>query len=39
MSSIQDIPEEKEEFSVVPIWYDALYLINGRRKDAPRLIV
>ena len=23
----------------VPVKYDALYLINGRRKDAPRLLV
>ena len=24
---------------MIPIKYDALYLINGRRKDAPRLMV
>ena len=24
---------------VTPVHYDALYLINGRRKDAPRLLV
>lgn len=25
--------------TVTPVHYDALYLINGRRKDAPRLTV
>lgn len=25
--------------NVTPVHYDALYLINGRRKDAPRLTV
>jgi hypothetical protein len=24
---------------IVPVIYDALYLINGRRKDSPRLLV
>lgn len=24
---------------ITPVHYDALYLINGRRKDAPRLLV
>lgn len=27
------------EIVVTPVHYDALYLINGRRKDAPRLTV
>lgn len=34
-----EIPEEVNEITVVPIWYDALYLINGRRKEAPRMLV
>lgn len=39
------IEEEKEnengdiDVIVTPAHYDALYLINGRRKDAPRLLV
>ena len=35
----EDIPEDDKEIDVVPVKYDALYLINGRRKDAPRLTV
>lgn len=34
-----DIPDDDKEIEVLPIHYDALYLINGRRKDAPRLTV
>lgn len=34
-----DIPDDDKEVEVVPIKYDVLYLINGRRKDAPRLTV
>lgn len=34
-----DIPDDDKDIEVVPIKYDALYLINGRRKDAPRLTV
>jgi hypothetical protein len=33
----EDIPDDDKEIEVIPIKYDALYLINGRRKDAPRL--
>ncbi|WP_304321462.1 hypothetical protein [Phocaeicola plebeius] len=35
----EDIPDYDKEIEVIPIKYDALYLINGRRKDAPRLTV
>lgn len=35
----EDIPDDDREIEVIPIKYDALYLINGRRKDAPRLTV
>ena len=28
-----------EEIKILPIEYDALYLINGRRKDAPRMMI
>ena len=35
----EDIPDDDKEIDVIPIKYDALYLINGRRKDAPRLTV
>ncbi|WP_304237234.1 MULTISPECIES: hypothetical protein [Phocaeicola] len=35
----EDIPDDGENIEVVPVKYDALYLINGRRKDAPRLTV
>lgn len=34
-----DIPDDDLPVDVVPIEYDVLYLINGRRKDAPRLTV
>lgn len=34
-----DIPENGKDIKVVPVNYDALYLINGRRKDAPRIMV
>lgn len=34
-----NIPEDENEVEVLPVEYDALYLINGRRKDAPRLTV
>ena len=34
-----DIPEDENPIDVIPIEYDVLYLINGRRKDAPRLTV
>lgn len=32
-----DVDYEKGD--VTPVQYDALYLINGRKKDAPRLLV
>ena len=35
----EEIPEDNGEIEVLPIEYDVLYLINGRRKDAPRLTV
>lgn len=35
----EDIPDDGENIEIVPVKYDALYLINGRRKDAPRLTV
>ena len=35
----EDIPDDDKDIEVIPIKYDALYLINGRRKDAPRLMV
>lgn len=37
----EDKIDENGEFITVvtPVHYDALYLINGRRKDAPRLTV
>lgn len=35
----EDIPEDEHPIEAVPIEYDVLYLINGRRKDAPRLTV
>lgn len=31
--------ETPDGIIVDPIYYDTLYLINGRRKDAPRLLV
>lgn len=34
-----DMPDDITEFKTIPIHYDALYLINGRRKDAPRMMV
>ncbi len=34
-----DIPEDDLPIEIVPVEYDILYLINGRRKDAPRLTV
>ena len=37
--SESDIPQDVSEVKPVPIKYDALYLINGRRKDAPRMMV
>ena len=37
--SQDDIPDTEADVEVIPIEYDALYLINGRRKDAPRLTV
>ena len=35
----EDIPDDDKDVEVLPVEYDALYLINGRRKDAPRLTV
>lgn len=37
--NMDDIPDGDEEVDVIPVKYDALYLINGRRKDARRLTV
>lgn len=34
-----EIPEDESPIEVKPVEYDALYLINGRKKDAPRLLV
>lgn len=34
-----DIPDNGKDIMVIPVKYDALYLINGRRKDAPRMMV
>ena len=34
-----DIPDNGKEIKILPIEYDALYLINGRRKDAPRMMI
>lgn len=34
-----DVPDDGSEVEFIPVHYDALYLINGRRKDAPRLLV
>lgn len=34
-----EIPEDDKPVEVEPVPYDVLYLINGRRKDAPRLTV
>lgn len=37
----EDTTDENGEpiIIITPVHYDALYLINGRRKDAPRLLV
>lgn len=37
----EDTTDENGEpiTTVTPVHYDALYLINGRRKDAPRMLV
>ena len=35
----EDLPDNNSPITILPIEYDALYLINGRRKDAPRLLV
>ena len=35
----EDVPDDDKPMDVIPIDYDVLYLINGRRKDAPRLTV
>ena len=35
----EDLPDNDSPITILPIEYDALYLINGRRKDAPRLLV
>ncbi len=37
--SQDEIPADVEELKPVPIKYDALYLINGRRLDAPRMMI
>lgn len=34
-----DIPDNGKEIKILPIEYDALFLINGRRKDAPRMMI
>lgn len=34
-----EIPPGDSPVDVLPVKYDALYLINGRRKDAPRMLV
>lgn len=35
----EDIPDDDKDVEAAPVQYDALCLINGRRKDAPRLTV
>ena len=35
----EEIPDTDDAVTIKPIQYDALYLINGRRKDAPRQLV
>ncbi len=35
----EDIPDGDSPVTILPIEYDALYLINGRSKDAPRMLV
>ena len=34
-----EVPETAETLEFVPIEYDAMYLINGRKEDAPRLLI
>ncbi len=34
-----EIPEDSKEIKPIPVEYDALYLINGRHKEAPRMLV
>lgn len=34
-----ELPDDDADIEVIPVDYDVLYLINGRRKDAPRLTV
>lgn len=34
-----DIPDNGKNITILPVKYDALYLINGRRKDAPRMMI
>ena len=36
---LYDTPENDSPIETIPIKYDALYLINGRKKDAPRLTI
>ena len=36
---LYDTPDNDSPIETIPVKYDALYLINGRRKDAPRLTV
>jgi len=38
-SNAKKYVRETEDGEVECVHYDALYLINGRRKDAPRLLV
>jgi len=35
----EDVPQNDSPVNILPVKYDALYLINGRRKDAPRMLV
>lgn len=35
----ENIPDNEKEIKIIPIEYDALYLINGRRNDAPRMMI
>ena len=37
--NLYDTPDNDSPIETIPVKYDALYLINGRRKDAPRLTV
>lgn len=35
----EQIPAGDFDIKIIPVKYDALYLINGRRKNAPRMLI